>query len=73
MIESESMHPESSDNGIRLVNFATSKNLMVKSTKFKNLNIHKYTWLLSKILKIKIYKTITLPVVLYGCKPGLLH
>jgi hypothetical protein len=26
--------------------------------------------LLSKNLKIKIYRTIILPVVLYGCKPG---
>jgi len=25
-------------------------------------------WLLSKNLKIKIYRTITLPVVLYGCE-----
>jgi len=27
-----------------------------------------YFWLLSKNLKIKIYKTIILPVVLYGCE-----
>jgi len=26
------------------------------------------SWLLSKILKIKIYRTIILPVVLYGCE-----
>ena len=32
-IGTESVHPESNDNGIRLVNFATSKNLIVKSTK----------------------------------------
>jgi hypothetical protein len=29
---------------IRLVNFATSKNLRVKSTMFPHRNIHKYTW-----------------------------
>ena len=29
--------------------------------------------ILSKNLKIKIYKTIILPVVLYGCEKGLLH
>ena len=40
----ESVHPESNDNGIRLVNFATSKNLIVKSTKFPHRNIHKYSW-----------------------------
>jgi hypothetical protein len=28
--------------------------------------------LLSKIIKIKIYKTITLPLVLYGCETGFL-
>jgi len=30
--------------GVRLVNFATSKNLVVKSTMFPHRNIHKYTW-----------------------------
>ena len=35
---------ESNDNGIRLVNFATSKNLIAKCTKFPHRNIHKYTW-----------------------------
>ena len=30
----ESVHPESNDNGIRLVNFVTSKNLIEKSTNF---------------------------------------
>jgi hypothetical protein len=28
----------------RLLNFATSKNLRVKSTMFSHCNIHKYTW-----------------------------
>ena len=40
----ESIYPESNDNGIRLVNFATSKNLIVKSTKFPHRIIHKYIW-----------------------------
>jgi hypothetical protein len=31
-------------NGVRLVNFATSKNLRVKSTMFPHRNIHKYIW-----------------------------
>jgi len=30
----ESLHQESNDNGIRAVNLATSKNLVVKSTMF---------------------------------------
>jgi hypothetical protein len=29
---------------VRVVNFATSKNLVVKSTMFPNRSIHKYTW-----------------------------
>ena len=40
----ESFHQDSNDNGIRRVNFATSKNLVVKSTMFPHRNIHKYTW-----------------------------
>jgi hypothetical protein len=39
-----SLHEISNDNGVRLVNFATSKNLRAKSTKFPHRNIHKYTW-----------------------------
>ena len=45
-IGTESVHPVSNDNGIRLVNFYTSKNLIVKSTTFPHHNIHKYTWTL---------------------------
>jgi hypothetical protein len=40
----ESLHKISNDNGVRLVNFATFKNLRVKSTMFPHRNIHKYTW-----------------------------
>jgi hypothetical protein len=34
----------SNDNGVRLVNFATSKNPIAKSTTIPHRNIHKYTW-----------------------------
>jgi hypothetical protein len=44
-IGNESLHEISNDSGIRLVNFATSKNLRVKSTMFPHHNIHKYTWM----------------------------
>jgi hypothetical protein len=44
-IGNESLHEISNDNGGRLVNFATSKNLRVKSTMYPHRNIHKYTWL----------------------------
>jgi exonuclease III len=42
-IGNESLHEISNDNGLRLVNFTTSKNLRVKSTMFPHRNIHKYT------------------------------
>jgi exonuclease III len=42
-IGNESLHEISNDNGVTLVNFATSKNLRVKSTMFPHRNIHKYT------------------------------
>jgi hypothetical protein len=34
----------SNDNGVRLVNSATSKNLRVKSTMFPHHSIRKYSW-----------------------------
>ena len=40
----ERLHKDSNDNGVRKVNFATSKNLFIKSTVFPHRNIHKYTW-----------------------------
>jgi len=43
-IRQESLHQDSNDNGVSLVNFATSQNLVVKSTMFPHRNIHKYTW-----------------------------
>jgi hypothetical protein len=43
-IGNENLHETSNDNGGRVVNFATSKNLVVKSTMFPHRKIHKYTW-----------------------------
>jgi hypothetical protein len=43
-IGKESLHEDSNDNWVTVVNFATSKNLVVKSTIFRHRNIHKYTW-----------------------------
>jgi hypothetical protein len=43
-IGNESLHEISNDNGVRVVNFATSKNSVVKSTMFPHCKIHKYTW-----------------------------
>jgi len=41
IIGQESLHQDSNDNGVIIVNFATSKNLVVKSTMFPHRNIHK--------------------------------
>jgi hypothetical protein len=43
-IGNESLHKISNDNGVRLVNFATSKNLRAKSAMLSHRNIYKYTW-----------------------------
>jgi hypothetical protein len=43
-IGNHSLHVDSNDNGVRIVNCAASKNLVVKSTMFPHRNIHKYTW-----------------------------
>jgi hypothetical protein len=42
-IGNESLHQDSNDNGVRIINFVTSKNLVVKSMMFLHQNIHKYT------------------------------
>jgi hypothetical protein len=42
-IGNDSLHETIYDNGVRIVNFATSKNLTVKSTMFLHRNIHKIT------------------------------
>jgi hypothetical protein len=42
IIGNESLHEINNDNGVKLVNFATSRNLRVKSTMFPHRNIHKY-------------------------------
>jgi hypothetical protein len=34
----------SNENGVRLIKFATSKNLTVKSTMFPHCNIYKFNW-----------------------------
>jgi hypothetical protein len=39
-IGNESLHQDSNDNGDRIINFATSKNLVLKSTLFPHRNIH---------------------------------
>jgi hypothetical protein len=43
-IRNEIVHDINDDNGVMLVNFATSENLRVKSMMFPHCNIHRYTW-----------------------------
>jgi hypothetical protein len=43
-IRNETSHKISNDNGVTVVNFATPKNLVVKSTMFPHRRILKYTW-----------------------------
>jgi hypothetical protein len=43
-IGNESLHQDSNDKVVRIVKFATSKNLVVKGTIFPHRNVHKYTW-----------------------------
>jgi len=44
IIGNEILHQDSNDNGVIIVKFATSKNLVVKSTMFLHRNSYKYTW-----------------------------
>jgi len=44
IIGNESLHQDSNENGVRIVNFATSKNLVNNSMIFLHRNVHKYTW-----------------------------
>jgi hypothetical protein len=42
IIGSERLHEASNDKGVRVVNFATSKNLIVKNKTFAHSDIHKH-------------------------------
>jgi hypothetical protein len=44
IIGNESLREVSNDNGVRILNFAISKNLIVKRTTFPHHDIHKHTW-----------------------------
>jgi hypothetical protein len=43
-IWNSSSHKISNDNGVRIVNFATSKNLVDRSAMFPLCSLYKYTW-----------------------------
>ena len=42
-IWNESLHQDSNDNGVRIVNFGTSKNLALKNMILSHRNLHKYS------------------------------
>jgi hypothetical protein len=44
IIGNESLHENNNDNRVRVVNFPTSKNLVVKITMFPHRKTHTYTW-----------------------------
>jgi hypothetical protein len=44
IIGNDSLQEASNDNAVRVVNFATLKNIIVKSTTFPHCDIHKHTW-----------------------------
>jgi hypothetical protein len=43
-VGSESLHQDGNDDYFRIVNFAISKNVVLRSTVFPPTHIHKYTW-----------------------------
>ena len=43
-IGNEILHKVGNDNGIRILHFATSRILVVKSVMFVHRNVRKYTW-----------------------------
>ncbi|XP_051864245.1 craniofacial development protein 2-like [Drosophila albomicans] len=42
-----SLHETTSSNGLRLIGFAAAHNIVVRSTGFRHLDIHKASWLSS--------------------------
>jgi hypothetical protein len=47
-IGNKSLHEISDDNGVRVFNFVTSKNMNVKSMMLPHRNVHKYIWTASE-------------------------
>jgi hypothetical protein len=43
-IGNENLDENGNDDGVRVLNFATSKNPTIKSTMFPHRNIHKWNW-----------------------------
>jgi hypothetical protein len=39
-----SLHQESNENGMRFIQFATAREVVIGSTLFPSMNVHKVTW-----------------------------
>ena len=72
-----SLHQDNNDNGVRTVNYATSKNLNVEITMLLHRNINKYNWTstdgkthnqIEHILKDKSWHSSILDAQSYGGK-----
>jgi len=44
IVGNHSLHKDTSSNGLRLIEFAAGRNIIISSTRFPHLNIHKGTW-----------------------------
>jgi hypothetical protein len=52
-IGNKGLHQNSNDNGVIIVNFATSKNLVVKSTMFLHQNKSWVSWRLGNSIRLR--------------------
>ncbi|GIY33667.1 uncharacterized protein CDAR_77181 [Caerostris darwini] len=44
MIDRQSLHRETNENGVKLINFAAGRNMVISSTYYSHKDIHKATW-----------------------------
>jgi hypothetical protein len=67
--ENENVHKICNANEVRLVNFATSKNLTVKTTMSPHHNIHKFTLLyMLNFVTLLLLLIVCVLIYMYSCK-----
>ena len=52
-----SLHHQTNENGMRIIDFASGRNMVICSTKFQHRDIHKSTWLSPSCQLIETRKT----------------